>query len=415
MKTLSGKKILLGITGSIAAYKAAELVRLLKEVNIDVRVVMTEAANAFITPLTLQALSGNKVYQTLLDAENEAAMSHIDLARWADLILIAPASAHTLAKISLGLADDLLTTLCLATSAPIIIAPAMNRLMWENPATQQHMSILKQRHIQIWGPGSGSQACGEVGWGRMLEAEEIAEKVQNYFHHDQKQSFAKKIVLITAGPTQEAIDPVRFISNYSSGKMGYALAEAFAKQGAEVILISGPTALNCPAKVNCLSVVTAQQMHDAVMQNISDIDIFISAAAVSDYRVEHFSKQKIKNKLGLDLKLIPNPDILKAVSQLKHRPFIIGFAAETENLIENAKKKLLEKNLDMIIANPVGEKKGIQVDENEITVLTQTTLQHFAKTDKQQIAKQFVNYLIDVFNNIKLPTTVKHPTTTKNK
>lgn len=414
MKIFSGKKILLGITGSIAAYKAAELVRLLRDLGMEVRVVLSESGSVFITPMTLQALSGQKVYQTLLDAENEAAMSHIDLARWADLIVIAPATANFMAKIALGLADDLLSTLCLATSAPIVIAPAMNRLMWENSATQQHINTLHVRNIKIWGPGHGSQACGEIGAGRMLEPEELAAKIQNFFQPEQL--FANKKIVITAGPTQEAIDPVRYISNKSSGKMGYAMAEAFAKHGAEVTLISGPTTLPTPPNAKIIAVKTAEQMLKAVMETISDCDIFVGTAAVSDYKIKQPSEQKIKkSKTDLTLELTKNPDILAEISKLKSKSYLIGFAAETENLIPYAQKKLTEKNLDMIIANLVGEGKGFQSDENEVTVITKNATKHFPKTSKKQLAEELVIYVAEFFNKIKHPNKVKNPKNTKNK
>ena len=347
MLSLSNKQVILGITGGIAAYKAAELCRLLMKAGADVRVVMTPSALEFITPLTFQALSGNRVYTDLLDEEAEAAMGHIELARWADLILVAPASANFIARLAQGRADDLLSTLCLATPATIAVAPAMNQGMWNNASTQDNVSLLLEKGIQVFGPDSGEQACGDIGPGRMLEPEDIAREAAKLFDTG---TLAGVNVTITAGPTREAIDPVRYISNHSSGKMGYALARAAMEAGAKVILISGPVALEPPPRVKLVSVESARQMLDACQ--VVPGDIFISVAAVADYRPETTATEKIKkNDKTMTLNLVKNPDILASISLSEKRPFCVGFAAETENLEDFAKKKLADKKLDLIFAN----------------------------------------------------------------
>ena len=352
MNSLYGQRILLGVTGGIAAYKSATLVRRLMDEGAEVRVVMTSGAEAFITPLTFQALSGNPVHTDLLDPAAEAAMGHIELARWASLILIAPASANTIARLAHGLADDLLGTLCLASEAPLVIAPAMNRIMWSHAATQQNIDTLHARGVRTLGPGVGSQACGETGAGRMLEPEEIVAHLGG----TNNSALAGKRVLITAGPTREPIDPVRFLSNRSSGKMGYAIAKAARELGAEVTLISGPVNLDTPHGVNRIDVVTAEQMLDSTLEHADSHDIFISVAAVADYRVDKVSKQKIKKSSDdMELKLTRNPDILKSVAALKNKPFCVGFAAETEKVEQHARGKLKKKKLDMIAANHVAQ------------------------------------------------------------
>jgi phosphopantothenoylcysteine decarboxylase/phosphopantothenate--cysteine ligase len=389
---LKNKKILLGITGSIAAYKSAELVRLLKNLGAEVRVVMSSGASSFITAMTLQVLSGHSVYQTLLNTENEAAMSHIDLARWADLIVIAPATAHFLAKLAIGFADDLLSTLCLASSTSILIAPAMNTYMWENSATQANVSLLLQRGIHFISPAMGSQACGEVGIGRMEEPSNIVTQISDFINNSLR--LKDKTIIITAGATQEAIDPVRYISNHSSGKMGYALAEAAERAGAQVILISAPTALDCPYNVKRVDVISTQQMLKAVMQHISTCDVFIATAAVADYRLQTIHEHKIKKTSeSLSLELIRNPDILNTVSQLKSPPITVGFAAETDNLIEYAKQKLHAKKLDMIVANWVGQNRGFQSDYNELTVITPDNIQLLPYATKKELAKTLINLI----------------------
>jgi len=347
MLSLANKQVILGITGGIAAYKAAELCRLLIRAGAEVRVVMTPSAAEFITPLTFQALSGNRVHTELLDEDAEAAMGHIELARWADLILIAPASANFIARLSQGRADDLLSTLCLATTATIAVAPAMNQAMWNNNQTQENLASLQKKGITVLGPASGEQACGDVGLGRMLEAVDIAEAAAKLFTTG---ILAGVDVTITAGPTREAIDPVRYISNHSSGKMGYALATAAMEAGAKVVLISGPVALEPPPRVKVVAVESARQMLDACQ--VVPGDIFISVAAVADYRPAQKAEEKIK-KSGktMELSLVKNPDILAQISLSERRPFCVGFAAETENLEAYAKKKLADKKLDLIFAN----------------------------------------------------------------
>ncbi|MFT5319938.1 MAG: phosphopantothenoylcysteine decarboxylase/phosphopantothenate--cysteine ligase [Pseudohongiellaceae bacterium] len=347
MLSLSNKQIILGITGGIAAYKAAELCRLLIKAGADVRVVMTPSATEFITSLTFQALSGNRVQTGLLDEEAEAAMGHIELARWADLILVAPASANFIARLSQGRAEDLLSTLCLATTAPIAVAPAMNQAMWRNKNTQENLQALEKKNIAVLGPASGEQACGDVGLGRMLEPEDIAQAAADVFETGE---LAGVEITITAGPTREAIDPVRYISNHSSGKMGYALARAAMEAGAKVVLISGPVSLEPPPQVKLVSVESARQMLDACQ--VVPGNIFISVAAVADYRPANSANEKIKKHADtMELKLVKNPDILARISLSARRPFCVGFAAETENIEEYARKKLQDKRLDLIFAN----------------------------------------------------------------
>lgn len=347
MLSLSNKQVILGITGGIAAYKAAELCRLLIKAGADVRVVMTQSAVEFIAPLTFQALSGNRVLTDLLDEEAEAAMGHIELARWADLVLVAPASANFIARLGQGRADDLLSTLCLASPATIAVAPAMNQGMWNNAATQENLARMQAKGIRVFGPASGDQACGDIGPGRMLEPEDIAFEASKLFDTG---TLAGVNVTITAGPTREAIDPVRYISNHSSGKMGYALARAAMEAGAKVVLISGPVALEPPPRVKLVSVESARQMLDACQ--VVPGDIFISVAAVADYRPESTATEKIKKDgKTMELRLVKNPDILASISVSPKRPFCVGFAAETENLEAYARKKLVDKQLDIIFAN----------------------------------------------------------------
>lgn len=392
-------KIILGVTGGIAAYKSAELIRKLKENGATVRVVMTEAAKAFITPLTLQALSGEAVHEALLDPSAEQAMSHIALARWADWILVAPASADFIARLAHGHANDLLTTLCLASDAPIILAPAMNRLMWENAATQANIDIIRQRGIDYWGPDEGEQACGEVGVGRMMDPEVIAKKFMARCQNV-PQLLKNKKVLITAGPTQEAIDPVRYITNKSSGKMGYALAEAALALGAKVILISGPVKEKCHSAIHCVSVKTAEAMLSSVSDYINDADIFIATAAVADYRVNQVSDQKLKKSSETwDLHLIKNPDILSMVAALPHPPFVVGFAAETQNLVEGARQKLIAKKADMMLANDVSQSGiGFDADDNEVIAITRQTEKNFPRANKKILAKQLIQFIIEKYH-----------------
>ena len=389
---LENKQVLVGITGGIAAYKAAELVRMLKKSGAIVRVVMTPAATTFITPLTLQALSGLPVHTALLDEEAEVAMGHISLAKWADIIIIAPASADFMAKLAQGHADDLLSTLCLATSASLMIAPAMNQQMWASKATQCNVQTLKKRNMIILGPADGEQACGDTGLGRMLEAEQIFVQINAHFSHG---LFAGVNVLITAGPTQEAIDPVRYLSNHSSGKMGYALANAFVEAGANVTLISGVVNLMPPKGVNRISVVTAQEMLAAVKKHISTQALFIATAAVSDYRVATVATKKIKKTAAeLNLLLIKNPDILAEIARDYPHVKCIGFAAETNNFIDYAKQKLTTKKLSMIIANQVGiADQGFQSNNNQVTVITATSEITLEKMSKDKLARKLVNLI----------------------
>ncbi len=392
------QNMVLGICGGIAAYKSPEIIRELRRKGADVRVVMTEGANAFVTPLTLQALSQHSVHQTHLDDQQEAAMSHIELARWAQWVLIAPATAQCIAKLAHGLADDLLSTLCLATRAPILIAPAMNQQMWQHPATQANMAQLKARGLHILGPGVGEQACGEFGPGRMLEPAELVASLQALITPPYLKEHK---VLITAGPTQEPIDPVRFISNHSSGKMGYALAAAAQRAGAEVTLISGPTALPCPAGVQRISVNTAQEMYNAVQQNIAGQSIFISTAAVTDYRPAHPSEQKLKTKIdALQLDCVKNPDILASTVQDYPELFTVGFSAETTDLITNARNKLAHKQCNLIIANQVsGADSAFGSDHNQVTVLSKNQSWEFEKQPKDNLAPQLIKLITRQMND----------------
>lgn len=374
LTNLAHKRILLGITGGIAAYKILELIRRLKEQQAQIKVILTSSAKEFITPLSVQALLGERIYDTLLSAENEAAMSHIELARWAEVILVAPATAHFMAKYANGLADDLLSTVALATMAQVIVAPAMNQQMWQHPATQNNLNTLQQRGAIICGPATGSQACGENGPGRMLEAEDLLNALATHF---MTKTLAGKHILITAGPTQEPLDPIRFLSNHSSGKMGYALANAALQLGAKVTLISGPTAMKLQhANLTVVNIITAQQMLQAVLDKIDNslvkTDVFISCAAVADYTPIQTSLQKIKKSTGnISIELQPTEDILGTIAKLpsNKRPFCVGFAAETENLISNAKLKLQQKSLDLVIANSVDNGKGFNQDDNQVVLL----------------------------------------------
>jgi phosphopantothenoylcysteine decarboxylase/phosphopantothenate--cysteine ligase len=397
MSGLTNKKILLGVTGGIACYKSAVLLRALQSAGAEVRVVMTPAAQAFVTPLTFQALSGHAVYTELLDPAQEAAMDHIALARWADLILIAPATADFMARVTTGQANDLLATICLATETQIALAPAMNRQMWLNPATQENLHKLLQRGYLCWGPDDGAQACGETGPGRMLEPEALYQWVENYFSPGMLQGIK---VLMTAGATREPIDPVRFVGNRSSGKMGYALATSMRDLGAEVTLVSGPTSLVPPQEITSIQVETAEEMYAAVMEQVDKCDIFIAVAAVADYRPNQVASDKIKkNKEILELELVKNPDILAEVAAKKHPPFTVGFAAETEKIEQYADEKRRRKQLDMIAANKVGSTTGgFESDQNALLLLWQDGREELPLMEKsllaqrlaERIAKQFL-------------------------
>ena len=396
MHKLIGKRIVLGVTGGISAYKAAFLVRLLRKNGANVRVVMTQSATKFVTPLTFQALSAKPVHTELLDLNTETAMGHIELAKWADLILIAPASANFIARYANGFAEDLLSTLCLATDSPVIIAPAMNQQMWRNQATQENLERINARGITVVGPTAGVQACGDDGPGRMLEPEEIVVHTANMF---QTNILTGSRLLVTAGPTREAIDPVRFLSNRSSGRMGYAVATAAAEAGADVTLISGPVDLAAIGIEKVIHVTSAEEMQESVMQRINNIDIFISAAAVADYRVQKISEQKIKKSDDTyELIMQKNPDILAEVSALYDAPFTVGFAAETENLELNAQTKLHLKNLDMIAANQVDKKLGIDCDENSLTIFWKTGREKLSLAPKNKLARSLIKLIALQYN-----------------
>nr|WP_207148481.1 bifunctional phosphopantothenoylcysteine decarboxylase/phosphopantothenate--cysteine ligase CoaBC [Thiococcus pfennigii] len=396
-----GSRILLGISGGIAAYKAVELVRRLRADGAEVQVVMTRAAAAFVAPLTLQAVSGRPVRQALLDPQAEAGMDHIELARWADLLLVAPATAHLMARLALGLADDLLTTLALATEAPLVLAPAMNHRMWTNPATQEHLARLVARGVRVLGPASGAQACGEEGPGRMLEPAEIVaalapEAWPGRAGH-RTGPLAGRCVLITAGPTREPLDPVRFIGNRSSGRMGYALAAALAARGAAVTLISGPSALAPPPVADFVRVETALEMAAAVMERVAGCDLFVATAAVADYRPAAPAAGKIKKAAAaLTIELVRNPDILAEVAALPGGPFTVGFAAETERLEEHATAKLRAKGLDMIAANRVGTGAGgFDTDDNALVVLWPGGRRAFPLMPKTLLADQLADLIVE--------------------
>jgi phosphopantothenoylcysteine decarboxylase/phosphopantothenate--cysteine ligase len=403
---LAGKKILLGISGGIAAYKSADLVRRLKDRGAEVRVILTPAAAEFITPLTLQALSGHPVGQSLLDPAAEAAMGHIELAKWADFILVAPASADVIARITHGLANDLLTTCILASSAPLAIAPAMNQQMYKNIATQANLSTLISREIHIFGPNAGEQACGDVGPGRMLEPLQLVDAVISVLAAPAQQPLQGVKVTITAGPTREAIDPVRYISNHSSGKMGYALAAAAAALGAEVTLISGPVQLAPPAGVKRIDVTTAEQMYVSSLQQAPQSDIFIGCAAVADFRVATLASQKIKKTAdhdGLTLQLVKNPDIIASVAALTiQRPFTVGFAAETEKVADYARQKLQKKNLDLICANDVSDPTlGFNSEQNAITVYSKTSEFPLGQRSKTELAQALISLIYEQYQDEK--------------
>lgn len=395
--TLAGKKIVLGVTGSIAAYKSADLVRRLRDAGAELRIVMTKAACEFITPLTLQTLSGHPVAIELLDADQESAMGHIKLARWADWILIAPASADTIARLAQGRADDLLAALCLASESPLVIAPAMNNKMWENPATQENLAQLAVRGIQLLGPASGDQACGEQGEGRLLEPIDIVAGLSKLVVPARLHG---KRVMVTAGPTYEPIDPVRFIGNRSSGKMGFAVAKAAMEAGADVVLVAGPVHLMTPSGVTRINVETAQQMHDAVVAAINDCDIFIACAAVADYQLELIADNKIKKTKNetLHLDLVPTIDIVSTVAHLPNKPFVIGFAAETEHVAVYAQDKFKTKGLDMIAANQVGEGIGFAVDKNALQVFWPKGAQALPLMSKTQLARDLMTLIIERYD-----------------
>jgi phosphopantothenoylcysteine decarboxylase / phosphopantothenate---cysteine ligase len=393
---MQGKRILLGVTGGIAAYKSPDLVRRLREQGAEVQVVMTAAAREFVTPATFQAVSGRPVRTDLWDAAAEAAMGHIELARWAQLVLIAPATADFLARLVAGHADDLLSTLCLATEAPIAVAPAMNRVMWANAATRANVATLRQRNVDVLGPAEGDQACGEVGAGRMLEPLELADRASILLLGGGP--LKGRRVLITAGPTRERIDPVRFISNRSSGKMGFAVAQAAREAGAEVVLVSGPVSLPTPAAVRRIDVESAADMLDAVLGEVDRADIFISTAAVADYRPASAAEQKIKKTSDrMDLSMERTADVLATVAARPNRPFVVGFAAETESVEQHARAKLLKKNLDMIAANEVGHDKAFDCEDNQLLVLWRAGRRELPRASKSTLARQLVALIAESY------------------
>ena len=394
MINLENKRIVVGITGGIAAYKTIELIRLLRKANAQVRVVLTPAAAEFVTPLTLQAISGNAVAQSLLDPQAELAMGHIELAKWADVVLIAPASADFIARLTVGMANDLLSTICLATSAPIFLAPAMNQQMYRQAITQQNLSALLSRGIQLIGPNSGEQACGDVGAGRMSEPSEIITALCRHF--SVQQDLLGIHVAITAGPTREAIDPVRYISNHSSGKMGFAIAEAFAKRGAQVTLIAGPVNLTASSNIHRINVTSAQEMWQTALESAVKNHIFIGCAAVADYRIADVADQKIKKSAEeMTLKLVKNPDIIADVAHLtEKRPFTIGFAAETQNVADYAKDKLTRKNLDMICANDVSGGQVFGQDHNALHLFWKNGEKALPQADKNTLAEALVSEIM---------------------
>ena len=396
MQPLRGRRLLLGITGGIAAYKAAELARLLVKDGAEVQVVMTRAAGAFVGAMTLQAITGRPVREALFDAQHEAAMGHIELARWAELVVIAPATADFLAQMAAGMARDLLSTLCLATTAPLVVAPAMNQAMWRHAATQANVALLQSRGVTFLGPDEGAQACGDVGPGRMLEPEDIRLALGANLAGGR---LAGRRVLLTAGPTREALDPVRFLGNRSSGRMGFALAAALVAEGASVTLVAGPVSLPTPAGVERIDVESALQMRDAVFTSLPGTAIFIACAAVADFRPAAAAGKKIKKTSEtLTLELIRNPDILSEVAALSARPFCVGFAAETDDVEAYAQAKLRAKRLDMIAANRVGASQGFEVDDNALLVIWEGGQQSLPQQPKSRLAAQLVNLIVDRFD-----------------
>ena len=398
MSSLTNKKILLGITGGIAAYKSAEIARGLKKVGAEVRVIMTESSKEFITPLTMQALSGNPVSTDLLDTEAEAAMGHIEISKWADAVLIAPCTANTLARLANGLGDDLLSSVSLAFDGDICIAPAMNQAMWRDQRTQQNIELLISKGNKIFGPDSGEQACGDVGLGRMMSPEEIIALLEQQFKSGILEN--KKIV-ITAGPTQEPLDPVRYITNRSSGKMGYAIAQSAIDYGAEVTLISGPVNISPPESLHLVKVKTAREMHKAALHHVKDADVFIGTAAVADYRPKEIKGNKIKkgNHDEVVITMKENEDILGSISEINPKPYIVGFAAETENLKANAQKKLITKKLDLIVANDVSNQEiGFDSDNNEVTILFKEGELPLSKASKGKISRELLKFIATKLN-----------------
>lgn len=393
---MGAKKILLGVTGGIAAYKTPELVRRLTERGAEVQVVMTAGARHFVTDTTLQAVSARPVRHDLWDSEAEAAMGHIELARWADHIIVAPATAEFMSRLAAGGAADLLTTLCLATEAPLTIAPAMNHVMWANPAVQDNRRVIEARGVDILGPAEGDQACGETGPGRMVEPDDIVSHLFDRATSTGSAPLLGRTVVITAGPTREAIDPVRYISNHSSGKMGYALAAAARNAGANVILLSGPVDIAAPEGVEVVPIETAEELYAATHERVRAADIFIAAAAVADYRPAAVATDKIKKtESDLSIDLVRNPDVLASVAKIADGPFTVGFAAETERLREHALKKLKAKRLDMIIANEVGDGKAFGRDDNAVHVFWSKGEREFPMRSKGELAEDLIALIVE--------------------
>jgi len=393
---LTSRHLLLGVTGGIAAYKAAELARLLVKAGAEVQVVMTQAATRFVAPLTFEALTGKPVHTDLFDSAHEAAMGHIELARWADLVVVAPATADFIARLAGGRADDLLTTLCAATKAPVAVAPAMNQQMWANAATQQNIKALQGHDKLIWGPAAGEQACGDVGPGRLFEAAQLFQLVCDHFS---KGLFAGVRALVTAGPTHEALDPVRFIGNRSSGRMGFSIAQALVEEGAEVTLVAGPVSMETPRGVTRIDVESALQMYREVILKVLQCDLFVATAAVADYRPQKSAAEKIKKSSEqLTIELILNPDILANVAAFEDGPYTLGFAAETERLDEYAQQKRISKGVDMIAANLVGaEEGGFESEENALSVFWEGGQQQLPLTDKLRLARQLITLMSEQF------------------
>lgn len=424
MTQLAGKRIVLGISGGIAAYKTPSLVRLMREAQAEVQVVMTPNAHRFVTATTLQAVAGNPVRDDLWDPQAEAAMGHIELARWAEVILIAPTTADTLSRLAQGRANDLLCSICLASHAPLLLAPAMNQVMWESAATRRNVKQLEDDGTRMLGPGTGDQACGEVGPGRMLEPEELLErlidelassgelKIEKKNVHERKPLKGRKVI-VTAGPTREAIDPVRYISNHSSGRQGFAVAAAAVAQGAEVVLISGPVSIPVPGGLRCISVDSAEQMHAAVNAELPGCDIFIGVAAVADYRPAHVADLKIKKEAQrdqkLELRLVENPDIIASVAASAHKPFVVGFAAETHNVLEHAKGKRVRKGLDVIVVNDVSLADiGFNSIDNAATVVWADGELTLPKQNKSSLARSIVEQVTLLFSKQLANTNPRH-------
>jgi phosphopantothenoylcysteine decarboxylase/phosphopantothenate--cysteine ligase len=403
MSDIQGRRVLLGVTGSIAAYKSPDIVRRLKDQGAEERVVLTASAEKLVSPTVFQAVSGEPVRGDIWDEQAEAAMGHIELAKWADLILIAPATANLIAQLAAGSAENLLTTICLASEAPVTLAPSMNQAMWRDAATQANCDVLRKRNVMFIGPDDGEQACGDVGPGRMSEPANIVSRMAR---GGESGPFEGLRIMVSAGPTREAIDPVRFVSNRSSGKMGFALAKAAADAGAEVTLIAGPVSLPTPPRVERIDVETTQQMCDAALANIGDMDIYIGAAAISDYRPKQAAVQKIKKSADtFTLEMLKSPDLLATIAALENCPFTVGFAAETEKLEQHATDKLKRKKLNMIVANLVGEKLCFDADDNEVIVLWQDGRLSLPKLSKQELARQLVDVVATRYRLV-------HPATT---